>query len=432
MAILGIVATIAFAAPLAAADASERQERAQQSRDSMQERATGQSGPSSVQTINQLRSSSKIIGMDILSATGDKVAQVDDLFIDMESGRILAVVASTGGLLGTGGDRSLMSAEDVRFDAEKEHLRTDLTKEQLKSTPPFRKGDTPEFHNVRPLGESARARRQSESSGAVRRQSDERARNPETIGASQQSGARRGETEVTRQSEAARTRADSSGAANQRDADGRQMRSATTSMAATDLVGMDVHNRAGDKVGAIDKLYLDLEGGQVIGVVVSTGGFLGMGAHHNVLALNELDYNAGEETVHVNLSRAQLRSAPTYKEGDSSWHAAVRERSERIAALRVTTGTPSRTAQSDSNSPTAFSQGNSSTETKMTADIRRAIRDSDNMSTRANNVTIITQEDKVLLRGDVDSEREKMAIEALARGKAGVENVTSELVVRTR
>lgn len=484
---MGIATAIAVATPLVAVENTARQDRSDQSRSSMQERGTDQSATGAIQLRNQTRSSSDIIGMDIQSATGEKIGQVNDFFFDMESGKIVAVVTSTGGLLGTGGQSNLLSPEDVRFDGEKKHLRTDLTKEQLQSAPRYREGDTSQFDNVRPLGESAKARHLSANRGAATGQSVDRTGDREETSATRHSATNReaddtrGDSEVTAylhdtdrnradssgtaraedrnradarlfsggaSSADGRTRADSDGsvratdhtradsAVYHRDEDAKQGYSAARSLAASDLVGMNIENSAGDNIGSIDKLYLDLEGGQVIGVVVSTGGFLGMGAHQNVLALNELKHNAVEKTLRVDMNREQLRTAPTYKKDDSSWHAALRQRSdrnaERIGAVRTSTETTPRAAQPDSGKATVFNQGNSSAETKMTADIRSAIRENNNMSIRANNVTIITQDKKVLLRGDVDSASEKTAIEGIARGKAGDLNVTSELVVRTR
>lgn len=382
----------------------------------MQERSTGQYGASSTQSQDKLRDSDKIIGMDIMSANNEKIGTVDDLFVDMESGKILAVVASTGSVLGMGGQRALLSTEDLRLNGENKHLRSELTKEQLESAPVFSEGQSNQFDNVLPLNRSTGSLRHSSERG------------------SEQPTANRGASERT--TSRSTERAAARGSSSERAGYGTQAVATSKNLAVTDLVGMNVENRVGDKIGSIDKIYIDLEGGQVIGAVVSTGGFLGIGAHQNVLALSEFNYDAEGQKLHADLSRDQLRNAPTYKAGDPAWHTALRERSNRggqsDTARRTQTGSTRTSEQTDSARSTVFNQGNSSAETKMTADIRSAIRGSDNMSTRANNVTIITKEKKVLLRGNVDSENEKSAIEEIAHEKAGDDNVTSELVVVTR
>lgn len=367
-----------------------------------------------MQIRNQTRSSSDIIGMDIQSATGEKIGEIRDMFIDMETGRIVAVVASTGRFLDAGDQNSLLSTDDLRFDGDKKHLRSDLQKEHLLTAPRYRKDDRAGFDHVRPLGESGKARYAASNSANNPGEGNPYARN---FGV-------RGSTEPRTENPQVSNRW-----ADQRGIEGSPDYRVASELALSTLVGMDVENRAGDSVGKVDKVYLDLEGGQVSGAVVSTGGFLGIGAHQNVLALNEFDYNAESKKLVVDMDRDQLRSAPTYKSDDTSWHVALRERSKRQTDRLETTRTSATTTP---DRLTVFNQGNSRAETKMTADIRSAIRANSDMSSRANNVTIITQNERVLIRGDVDSATEKAAVEAIARGKAGALNVTSELVVRSR
>lgn len=400
--VTGLVAALALMVPLASADTT-RQDQSQQRQSSVQERGIGQRTASAMQTPKQYKASSDIIGIDIQTADGEKVASVENLYIDMNSGEILAVVTSTGGILGAGGQQSLISTKDVRFDAENKHLRTSLTKEQLQAAPRYRTGERTAFDEVTATGVTTDNRYNPANRGRPHSQDMLDGRHVKTD----------------------RTQ-DHAHSANKKQ------------ISAKDLVGMDVENRAGDKIGSIDKLYLDLEGGQVLGVVVSTGGFLGMGAHQNVLALNDLDYSAGDKKLRVDMTREQLRAAPTYKQDDVSWHASLLERfksnAERLgSSIRKSTESAASSMQTHaSESPAVFKQGNSSAEKKMTADIRSAIHDSDNAATRANNVTIMTQDKKVMLRGEVGTTSEKSAIEKIARDKAGHQNVVSELVVRNR
>lgn len=79
---------------------------------------------------------------------------------------------------------------------------------------------------------------------------------------------------------------------------------------------------------------------------------------------------------------------------------------------------------------TPMDQSNSSADVKITADIRTAIM-SDDMSMNAQNCKIITDAGVVTLRGPVESQAEKDAIEAKARAVAGVVRVVNELEVKT-
>jgi len=79
------------------------------------------------------------------------------------------------------------------------------------------------------------------------------------------------------------------------------------------IVGKDVINTAGDKVGSVSKI----DGDQVI---VSVGGFLGIGSHDVALAWNQLNLSgAGEEQkVQTALSKDELKAMPEYKEPSGS------------------------------------------------------------------------------------------------------------------
>lgn len=69
--------------------------------------------------------------------------------------------------------------------------------------------------------------------------------------------------------------------------------------------------------------------------------------------------------------------------------------------------------------PTASDQGNSKPDIETTAKIRRAIVADDSLSVSAHNVTIVTRDGKVTLRGDVRSVQEKATVAAKAVAAAG-------------
>lgn len=69
---------------------------------------------------------------------------------------------------------------------------------------------------------------------------------------------------------------------------------------------------------------------------------------------------------------------------------------------------------------TATDQGTSDADIETTAKIRRAIVDDDNLSTLAQNITIVTRDGKVTLSGEVRSMQEKSTVAAKAQSVAGV------------
>jgi hypothetical protein len=79
---------------------------------------------------------------------------------------------------------------------------------------------------------------------------------------------------------------------------------------------------------------------------------------------------------------------------------------------------------------TPMNQGNSGDETKITAAIRRGLMSDKSLSFTAKNVKIITVGTKVTLRGPVNSDQEKAAIEMHAKQTPGVTDVDDQLEVK--
>ncbi len=79
---------------------------------------------------------------------------------------------------------------------------------------------------------------------------------------------------------------------------------------------------------------------------------------------------------------------------------------------------------------TPMNQGNSGSETKITASIRKGLMGDKSLSFTAKNVKIITVGSKVTLRGPVNSDQEKAAIEAHAKQTPGVTDVDDQIEVK--
>jgi hypothetical protein len=80
--------------------------------------------------------------------------------------------------------------------------------------------------------------------------------------------------------------------------------------------------------------------------------------------------------------------------------------------------------------PTADQGKNNKTDRELMKDIRRALVEDKSLSSSAHNVKVIAQGGKVTLKGPVQSEDEKRAVEEKAAGVAGQGNVTNQLTVK--
>jgi sporulation protein YlmC with PRC-barrel domain len=98
---------------------------------------------------------------------------------------------------------------------------------------------------------------------------------------------------------------------------------------ASKLVGVNIYNEQNDKIGQVDDVIVD-SSGKVDGVVVSVGGFLGMGEHNVMMKLNQIKFanKAGTTTTGssssdskqwypdrgtVNATKDQLKAMPQFK-----------------------------------------------------------------------------------------------------------------------
>lgn len=98
---------------------------------------------------------------------------------------------------------------------------------------------------------------------------------------------------------------------------------------ASKLVGVNIYNEQNDKIGEVDDVIVD-SSGRVDGVVVSVGGFLGMGEHDVMMKLDQIKFanKAGTTTTGstsseskqwypdrgtVNATKDQLKAMPQFK-----------------------------------------------------------------------------------------------------------------------
>lgn len=81
---------------------------------------------------------------------------------------------------------------------------------------------------------------------------------------------------------------------------------------ATDLMGQNVLDGSGQQIAKISDLILDNES-KIVGVVLATGGFLGIGEHNVGVELNQLTPNPKADGYVVDLSRDAIENAPEFK-----------------------------------------------------------------------------------------------------------------------
>jgi len=100
-------------------------------------------------------------------------------------------------------------------------------------------------------------------------------------------------------------------------------------LSATAILGDGVTNRAGESLGKIEELMLDLEKGRVAYAVLSFGGILGMGAKLFAVPFEALKLDANRHHFMLDVEKDKLKNAPGFDKGnypkvaDRAWGAQI-------------------------------------------------------------------------------------------------------------
>jgi hypothetical protein len=229
---------------------------------------------------------------------------------------------------------------------------------------------------------------------------------------------------------------------------------------ASKLIGTSVKNLQDEKLGKVENILVDLPAGRALALIVSSGGFLGIGDELSAVPPTALRFTADRDTLQLDASKEMLSNAPHFKANqwpdfgqpsyaDGVYRAYnvqpyfttnvttevdntarnVRGRNDRTPGTAEPDNTSRNVRDRNDRTLTPLDQGNSKADVDTTAQIRKEIIAGKNMSVDARNVKIITNNGRVTLRGPVNSNEEKRLIGEIADRIAKSENVDNVLEV---
>ncbi len=333
-------------------------------------RTHAREGTNAMNRANRLNGASKaseLIGMTVNNYQDEKFGKVEDLAVDVESGRIVQVILSTGGFLGIGDSLTAVPPGALHHDVSDEVLHLDANKEKLKNSPRFEMskwadssssnhlaatyrqfGEAPALNFIG-QGESrwdGQRNQTNQPNQAQRHQADQRNQADQRELAAQRKQAQQrdhSERNLTNQSNQTGQRnqadlnlADQRNQTDRNQADERntvtgnndqswghsRSTSAHQSMIpserlgrlqrASKLIGMTVKNRQNETIGDVDNILVDLASGRVVAFVVSSGGFLGMGDVLSAVPPTALGFNSERDTLQLDTSKEVLARAPHF------------------------------------------------------------------------------------------------------------------------
>ena len=93
-------------------------------------------------------SASTIIGDPVHNAMDENLGKIEDLMIDLSSGRIAYAVLSFGGFLGMGNKLFAVPFRAMKVDTERHAFVLDVPKDRLKDAPGFDKDNWPDVSDM--------------------------------------------------------------------------------------------------------------------------------------------------------------------------------------------------------------------------------------------------------------------------------------------
>jgi hypothetical protein len=200
---------------------------------------------------------------------------------------------------------------------------------------------------------------------------------------------------------------------------------------ASKLIGTPVNNLQEEKLGKVENMLVDLPSGRLVAIIVSSGGFLGMGDELSAVPPTALRFNTERDTLRLDASKEMLSSAPHFKANQWPDFAQPSYAGGVYRAYKVEPYfTSDTTAGTDNTTLTSPAQGNSQADVNTTARIRQEISAGKDLSVNARNVKVTTLDGRVTLQGPVNTAEEKAFIAAIANKIAKSENVDNQLEVK--
>jgi hyperosmotically inducible protein len=386
---------------------------------------------------------SDLIGKTVKNNQGEKLGKVKDIAVDVESGRIVEVILSSGGFIGIDQTMTAVPPGALHCDDDHKFLTLDASPGKLKGAPRF---DSTKWN------EGKQSDRLEKVYAYFGEQSDFAIDHDESWTTNMDGSIK---IDRARKTDKARDLADAGNTTSTRNADGTwtqarlandQESNHSSSQAcyiqkASKLMGTPVKNLQNEKLGKVENLLVDLSAGRIVAVVISSGGFIGMNNELSSVPPTALRFTLDRDSLQLDTSKEMLSNAPHFNA--NQWpdfaqptYASGVYRAYKVEPYFATDSTAnvdnSRQNVRDraSGTLTPLDQGNSQADVDTTAQIRKEIIAGKGMSLNAQNVKIITKDGRVTLRGPVSTTEEKRLIGEIANGIAHSENVDNQLDVK--
>jgi sporulation protein YlmC with PRC-barrel domain len=221
----------------------------------------------------------RLIGQSVRDPQDQRIGRIDDLALNIREGRVAYAVIAHGGVFGMGADHRALPWNQLQPMPERGVVRVNMTQEQLER--------------------AQRIDRDAAWPATVDRPGD---RPEPTTG-------ERDRERIDRDRERERMERDRDRPATDRDHNVISM---------DRLIGMDVENRQGQRLGQINDAAVKRDG-DVAYVVISRGGFLGIGGQLVAIPWDRLNVEPAQERVILDVTEEQFERARAFEPRDDRW-----------------------------------------------------------------------------------------------------------------
>lgn len=324
---------------------------------------------------------SEIVDMPVWNLQNEKLGRLKSFTVDLQNGRLVEMVVSTGGWMGMGGKELAVAPRALKIDTGAQVLRLDVTKERFLAGPRFDASHT----------NAATARQQV--AGVLRyyglqpwffMEGQPVVKNAEIL-----------ELGHVRRVD--------------------------------QVMEMQIFKPEGGYVGKVGSVFTDLPKGQIVHVVAVARG-MGYG-DRSVIQARALRYNAAHSALVLENNPTQLEGEPGFK-----WMSPTSFRQETYVNREVEADNGLHSRQNAQEGRVggadAMQQGANFRDVQKTNVIRQAIQADATLSANAKNVEVVTLNGQTTLRGHVNTSQGKQRIGQLAVKSGLAENVSNMLEVR--
>jgi sporulation protein YlmC with PRC-barrel domain len=232
-----------------------------------------------------------LIGRSVTNSKNETIGKVESVYLS-STGKVDSIIVGVGGFLGVGERYASLHWKDLQVSDNGEKVVLNMSKDQLKAMAPYKYRDDAMRGHV--FNDRGTWKDDSRAAADARATTDTAAANNRD----------RAMTDNRADNRAgSMTGTESTGDFN-----------AKGDLSFNALVGTKVKNDNKDTVGSIEDVYLD-GSGRIQTVVLSVGGFLGLGAKDVAVKWSDLKQGRDGKSVAIttNLSKDDLKALPDYK-----------------------------------------------------------------------------------------------------------------------